>query len=449
MNVKQLISALILVSTISVSAAPKQKSKPIDDTTEFVQIILYGQSLGLGWECKRAITTTPVDGNYMVGNNVIMNYNNDSSILNPLVATRWKSGAEQPVVSCVNAFSEAYRKAVNPDQKFIGMIGGQGGQTIERLSKECTNEGFYTSTFERILDNTLTAIDGKTVSCPAILFMQGEYNSGTNAAKKKGMTPGTNGTLDKDVYKELLLKLKNNMQADIMSKYNQSEKPLFFVYQTSGKYINAKEMPVIMAQIEFANENDDVILMNPHYAMPDYNHGHLSTNGYRWYGEYMAKALTEVLINEKAYATLEPKSFKVKGDKIKIRYEVPVPPLAFDTLTLPMEPNFGFCVYEDDSLMKIANVEIVNATTVEISCDTDLKGKVEIVYAGSTTHGSGNLRDSDTALSMYTYFDDSADSKKESYTPVLLNSSYYGKPYGLQNWSDQFYHVIQAADTDL
>lgn len=445
MNLKQPFLVLILLLSFSANGLGKSKIKQTTDATEFVQIILYGQSLGMGWECKRAITTTPLDGNYMVGNNVIMQYNDGSTVLNPLIATRWKSGAEQPIVSCVNAFSEAYRKEINANQKFIGMTGGQGGQTVERLSKECTNEGFYTSTFEKILDNTLAATEGKTVSCPAILYMQGEYNSSKNGAKGKGLTPGTNGTQDKDEYKAYLLKLKNNMQADIMSKYNQSEKPLFFVYQTSGKYVEIKEMPIVMAQIELAEEHDDVILLNPHYAMPDYNRGHLSTNGYRWFGEYMAKALTDVLINEKPYETLSPKKFSVKGDKIKIKYNTPVPPLLLDTLLTPSQTNYGFCVYKDDELQTISQVEVTNSTTVEISCTEPLKGKIEVVYAGSKTNGSGNLRDSDPTASMYTYYDDSADKKKENYTPVVLNSTIYGKSYGLQNWSDQFYRIIQEA----
>ena len=52
-------------------------------------------------------------------------------------------------------------------------------------------------------------------------------------------------------------------------------------------------MPIVMSQIELAEENSDVVLLNPHYAMPDYDGGHLSTNGYRWYGELMSKSLID------------------------------------------------------------------------------------------------------------------------------------------------------------
>ncbi len=418
------------------------------ENTDYIQVILYGQSLGLGWECPRAITTDAINGNYMVGSNVITLYNDGTTVLNPLVATKWKSGAEQPIVSCVNRFADAYRNALDANKMFIAMTAGEGGQTIERLSKECTNSGFYTSTFIKTLDNTVTAISEKTVSCPAILYMQGEYNATVGGAAGKGMTPGTNGTTSKTVYKQLLLQLKNNMQSDIIAKYGQTEKPLFFIYQTSGKYITSKDMPIVMAQIEFAEENADVVLMNPHYALPDYTGGHLSTNGYRWYGEYMAKSLIDELVLQKKYKTLHSNKFDISGNKITISYDVPVAPLVFDTWTTAMETNYGFALYKDGVAQTISKVEIINNSQVEITCNSALIGTIEIVYAGNTTNGTGNLRDSDGALSKYTYFDDSADSKQATYLPLAQDgSSMYGKRYGLQNWSDMFYQSISVPDT--
>lgn len=418
------------------------------EKTDYVQIILYGQSLGMGWECPRAITTEALAGNYMIGDNVLMKYNNGQAALNPLTATLWSQGGEQPVVSCMNVFSKMYRDNVDATQKFIAMTGGEGGQTIERLSKECTNSGFY-YTFTNILDKTTEALSStqSTVSCPAIIYMQGEYNCNNSSwYGGRGMTPGSDGTINKDVYKALLLKLKNNMQSDIMAKYGQSQKPLFFIYQTSGNYIKDKDMPITMAQLEFANENEDVVLLNPHYAMPDYNGGHLSTNGYRWYGETMGRIIYDELVDNKSYETLHPENFVVADSSVTIDYHVPALPLIFDTWTTPRVSNYGFCVYKNNNPVSIKKVEI-QENKVVIACNDTLLGTIEVVYAGSTTSGSGNLRDSSTKTSMYSYFDDSSDSKKESYTPrtsdgVLL----YNKPYPLENWSVGFYHKTDIAE---
>lgn len=418
-----------------------QFTSMVAQTTDYIQVVLYGQSLGLGWQSPRAITTVALDNNYMTGNNVNTLYSTGNTTLNPLVAAKWKSGGEQPIVSCVNAYSEAYRTKNNTNQKFIAVSAGEGGRTIERLSKECTNNGYYDSTFIESLDNTLAAINGETVSCPAIIYMQGEYNAVANAARDQGLTPGTNGTQDKNEYKALLLTLKNNMQADIMSKYGQTEKPLFFIYQTSGGYVRIKELPIVMAQIEFSEENSDVVLLNPHYAMPDYTNGHLSTNGYRWFGELMSKSLIKELVDSTSAETLKPTNFNIDGKTITIDYNVPVLPMVLDTWTTPMQSNYGFVVYENSSEVVINSVQIINDNQVEITCDTDLVSGVEIVYAGSTVNGSGNLRDSDSTTSMYTYFDDSSDSLQESYTPTTQNGgSIYGESYGLQNWSNMFYY---------
>ncbi|MDR2626485.1 MAG: T9SS type A sorting domain-containing protein [Dysgonamonadaceae bacterium] len=417
------------------------------EAADYLQILVYGQSLSQGWEAPEAITTTPVEGNYMLGNSPLMRYNSGEAVLSPLVATKWDSGGEQPVAGCVNAFSTLYREQVDAHMKFIGMTGGEGGLTIERLSKECTNSGYYESTFIRILDNTLEALrnSNSTVVCPAIIYMQGESNCNNfSYYRDQGMTPGTHGTTDKEEYKGLLLQLKNNMQADIMSKYGQEEKPLFFIYQTSGKYIQMNEMNIAMAQYEFAGENEDVIMLNPHYAMPDYNGGHLSTNGYRWYGEIMGKILYDVLVEKKPYEPLQPQAFSIEDNAITIDYSVPSPPLVLDTWTTPLVSNYGFCVYKNGMYTNIVNkVEVKDDTKLVLTCSSRLTGKIEIIYAGKSTSGSGNLCDSYHFPSMYSYCDDSSASAKESYTSTdREGNKLYGKNYPLQNWSVGFYHKI-------
>jgi hypothetical protein len=414
---------------------------------DYLQVILYGQSLGMGWECPQAITTTALDGNYMLGNSPLMKYNNGQPVLNPLTATQWEQGGEQPVVACVNAFSRLYRENINPSRKFIGMTGGEGGQTIERLSKECTNGGFYASTFTKILDNTVSALsDGQSVTCPAIVFMQGEYNCNNSSwYTGRGMTPGSDGTTNKEEYKKLLLQLKNNMQNDIKTKYGQTQTPLFFIYQTSGNYLKMKEMPIAMAQYEFASENEDVILLNPHYAMPDYNGGHLSTNGYRWYGEMMGNILYDVLLENKNYKPVYPENISITDKSINIDYHVPAPPLVLDSRLNAQAANFGFAVYEDNVSRQIEKVEVSGNNRIVITCNTSLTGKVEVVYAGNTTAGTGNVRDSYNRASLYTYFDDSSQTKKESYTPQDENGNkIYGQTYPMHNWSVGFYHEING-----
>ena len=417
------------------------------ETTDYIQILVYGQSLGMGWQAPRAITTQPNAGNYMLGDSPIMMYNNNQKVLTPLAATQWAKGGEQPIVSCVNVFADLYRKNVNPNTQFIAMTGGQGGRTIELLSKECTNgsQALYQKSFIRILDNTLASLPaGKKVSCPAIIYMQGEHNSGATPQAAGGLLTGTDGTVDKSTYKQLLLQLKNNMQADIMRKYGQSSKPLFFIYQTSGTLIATKEMPVAMAQFEFAQENSDVVMVNPHYASPSYYGVHLSPDGTRMFGEKAGRILYDCLVNGKRYEAVHPTHFSVSGKLLTIEYAVQFPPLVLDTWTANTAKNYGFAVYKDNEAVNIKNVKVVNGNQIVISCSNDLTaGSIEVVYAGSTTRGAGNVCDSYSSPSMYTYSDDTQDSLKERYTPKdKSGDKLYGKNYPLQNWSTGFYQKI-------
>lgn len=412
--------------------------------TDYSQIILYGQSLSMGYEAPEAITTTAVDNCYMVGSSPMIGHGNDGTLaLNPLVAVKWSAGGEEPIVGLTNSFATLYNDNHSISQDFIGTACGQDGRSIERLMKQCTNgTNYYTTEFLKALNSTQTTVTNlnKTVSCPAIFFMQGEYNYVQLTGN--GLTPGTDATNDKDQYKAYLLQLKNDMQADIMSTYGQTKKPLFFIYQVAGNYINRRDMSITMAQIEFAQENDDVFLMNSTYGMPDYGGGHLSTNGYRWYGEMMAKSMYQVFENKKQWNGLELANIQIDKGNIICDFRVPVLPLIFDDWTKESRSQNGFKIFKNDTEVSIVDFIIINNRVV-LKTNSDLTtGTIEITYAGQGVAGSGNLRDSDEFNSMYTYYDDreSSPSKRENYTPKDKNGNYiYGKKYPMYNWANHFY----------
>ena len=319
------------------------------------------------------------------------------------------------------------------------------------MSKECTNgTNYYNTQFITTLTRTKATVDNenKTVGCFAILFMQGEYNYAH--LENGGLSPGTNATDDKDTYKQYLLTLKNNMQADIMAQYGQSKKPLFLLYEVAGSYIKLKNMSINMAQIEFAQENDDVFLLSPTYPVPDYNGGHLSTNGYRWYGEMIAKSLYNIFIKGFAFYSVMPEKFEVIDDKtIRVDFHVPVLPLIFDTYTKETIQDYGFSLFVDDTTTAISSLTIKNNSVI-IKTESSLTSKkIELTYAGQDKSGSGNLRDSDTYHSLYNYYDDreTSPSKRENYTPKDKNGNYiYGKPYPMFNWCGNFYKLIQESN---
>ncbi|MCQ2199551.1 MAG: leucine-rich repeat domain-containing protein [Paludibacteraceae bacterium] len=420
-------------------------------TTDYSHVILYGQSLGMGWQAGTVITTDSIENCYMVGSLPLINHGNDGSLVfNPLVSAPWSSGGEEPIVALTHAFAKQYNNIVDKDQKFVGTNCGEGGRSIEKLSKNCTNgTNFYDVEFMKCLRSASQAAlsEGKTISCSAIVFMQGEYNY--IELSGNGLIPNTNATSSKDEYKAYLLKLKNDMQADIMKEYGQTKKPLFFIYMIGGYYINNRVLSINMAQVEFALENDDVFLLNPTYFTPDYGGGHLSVNGYRWYGESMAKSLSQVFINKEDCMPIVPFCYTVQKNELSIDCYVPAAPLVFDTWTKESVSNYGFVLLADDKEVPLSDIKIEgNKILLKTSINMEECTKLEISYAGYGRNGSGNVRDSDSWQSLYNYWDDSTErgipNGSVNYRAKDENGvSLVGKPYPLQNWLVNFYKRIK------
>ncbi|WP_339612306.1 hypothetical protein [uncultured Pseudoalteromonas sp.] len=413
---------------------------------DYSHIIFYGQSLSMGYEADTALTTESYSDTYMIGDRVWIGYgNNQAEEFNPLVATYQGICGESPAVACINSFKRLFDRHHRRGKavKFITTNCGEAGKSIEQLSKNNTNgTNYYTTTFIKAVERAKRVVDtlGKTISCPAIVYMQGEHNY-TGAGL--GITPGTEATRDKVTYKNYLMSLKNNMQTDIMSTYGQAARPLFYVYQVAGAYINRSDMSINMGLIEFAEENEDVILLNPTYATTDYTGGHLTSNGYRWYGEMIAKSLYKTLVLGQSGNTISVKSVSKKDSTIDIKVTVPVPPLVIDkNTTQPIIAN-GFKVTSDGNEVLINYVEIVAGNMIRLHCSSILNGLVSVAYAGYGREGAGNIRDSDSWISQYNYADETQ-LRKPNHTPVdSEGNNYYDKKYPMFNWLNNFYYEIR------
>lgn len=412
---------------------------------EYTQIILYGQSLGMGWECPEAITVEASKDCFMVGSSPHINHGNDGSfVLQPLKAVKWEKGGEEPVVAMTASLAWKYNILSHKSQKFIASCCGEGGKSIEQLMKQQEREAFsfYKDEFLRCLERTKETCTaaGAEVACPAIVFMQGEYNYAF--LENGGFREGEDATSDKNRYKEYLLQLKNDMQADVMRCYAQSEKPVFFIYQVAGDYVKNREMTINRAQQEFAEENDDVILLSSTYFVPDYDGGHLSTNGYRWYGEQAAKQIYNYFVHGVKDSNVALKNAERKNNMIVLEFKVPDGPLVLDDWTVEHAPDYGFCLYDSEfNKVEIDSVN-VRGTKVKIKAKDLPAGKVILTYAGKGARGTGNLRDSDTASSLYRYYDDreSSPEKREGYTArTKMGNFLYGKMYPLYNWCNHLF----------
>jgi uncharacterized protein YjdB len=374
---------------------------------------------------------------------------------------------ESPIVSVANHLQLKY----GGGKKYIATSCGGAGMKIEELSKE-----YYTTYYKDQFIKTITAAYNLTgnvkgnVHCPALFWMQGEFNYfdlpiALSAAD--GLTNGGTFTGNKARYKSLLLTLKNNMQSDIMTLYGQTDKPLFITYQTGKQYTRGKTMEIGMAQLEASNEEDDIICAGPVYNMPDRG-GHLDPNGSRWYGELLGKVLYKTKVQGQTFKPLQPLQISRTTDPkvIKVKFLVPVLPLVFETNLVPAFTDYGFQVYLNGSTTKVTlSSVVINGDCVDLTSTTNLTGDVEIVYAGvasGSSHGKGNLRDSDpyTATLNYIDLDKKVDNvfvyerdasaislRSPIYEPKSVDgTSIYDKPYPLFNFSVAFYYKLNAAD---
>lgn len=452
--------------------------------------IMNGQSLSTGHQSWPVLSTENVSGNFMLGNQIWMNYGNDlQSVLNPLVGTLSKdfandgdngtrSGgaiAECPLLGVVNHLQLKYG-----GNKILATSVGVSGAAVEELSKECETRNYYAQ-FESMVSRAKTAVSESDykLNCPVIFWMQGEFNYSVKS-EPCGLKKGEYNTTDKREYKSLMLKLKENMQADLVQAYGQSKPPVWITYQTGAQYVR-ENVGIGMAQLEAANENADVIMAGPVYPMTDRG-GHLDANGYRWFGEMLAKVYYKTQVLGEEFLPLQPKKITREdgGKTIRVNFHVPSGPLAFDTQTLPKIKNYGFNVYHQGygsaGRQDIKSITI-DGNDVVMTFDNALTGKVFITYGDplatienqpsgkNSLQGHGNLRDSDPYEGVLKYIDlDAKDSDNEfvyyhkdgeptlrpDYEPTNDQGNViYGKTYPLYNFAVSFYYELRDNVNEL
>ncbi|MFV0467808.1 MAG: T9SS type A sorting domain-containing protein [Dysgonomonas sp.] len=439
---------------------------PILAQTDYQHFIIYGQSLSTGHDSGTGISLQNVPGNFMFGDQVFIDCSNtNTSTLNPLVskpATCAPNVIESPIIGFANHLQA--KGLIN--NKTIATVTGHGGTSIEELSKQSAIDNYYNIYTDALTTGALYVRKNKvTINCPAIFYLQGENNY---VGQGHGLTEGSTATKNKDEYKALLLTLKDNMQNDAQKNYKQSTKPVFYIYQT-GAYMGkvGKELTIGMAQLEASNEYDDIVCMGPLYQMSNYGI-HLDANGYRWYGEMMAKIYYRHSILNEEFKPLQPKAiYRDASDKKKvtIQFLVPKLPLVFDDKILEKEADYGFQLFNNGVKQSIKELIIVE-DCVEIHTYNNIMGEIEIVYAGETTNtrGNGNLRDNDDYQSVFTYVDlDEKDNEgnyiyshlenkalRPTYEPKDENGNIiYGKPYPLYNFCVSFYYKLPKDEDRL
>lgn len=146
------------------------------------------------------------------------------------------------------------------------------------------------------------------------------------------------------------------------------------------------------------------IMAGPRYHLPYISDGiHLTSESYYDQGEYFAKALM-AYYDGAITPPFAPTSIVATSNVVVATFDVPVPPLVFDTTTVASITNKGFS-YIDDSGRTISSVAITGASEVTITLSGAAGTNAYLRYgylleaSGNLAGGVGNLRDSDTYVS--------------------------------------------------
>ena len=420
-------------------------------------VIAYGQSLASGWEGWPALSIVPQHDSLMLGRSVRPRDENRPTWLpvgdaafHPLAATvqERESGAllspaqaaglppratalgETVLEAAVNHW-RGRMLAEDPAgaaHRLLASTCGVGGSTLAALSKGARPELFQRLRDCAALARQTAAGAGQSYGIVALLFLQGEQDT-------RG--PDGNGG-DREAYRATLRRWRDDVMQDVVHGIaGQAEPPALFLYQTGGVYAQ-DDHAVAMAQLDVALSDPGCFMVGPAYPVPDKG-GHLDPNGYRWLGAQFGKVMHRVLTRGEAWKPLHPLAARREGEVVRLRFHVPVPPLAwgkpFRNRVQVAPREGGFSLVDAAGEVPIAAVVLEGPDSVAITMARAPGPELRVRYADRSRHGGlGALHDSDPTRAEETY----------EYDPLTGHDAaanlpeWHGRPLPLANWCVAF-----------
>ena len=298
--------------------------------------------------------------------------------------------------------------------------GGLGMQPIKNLMKGSSP---YIKFLEEITCAYSHAQDkGWKFNVPAICWMQGESDIADY--------PETD-------YKSLFKQMYQDFNTDIKNITHQTNDIRIICYQsnivTKGKKYkpnnyNGTEAQTPEVQMELIKDDTLFWASGPMYPYSFVNESlHPDGISQKRFGSLVAEVILDLLHHEKHFIGVVPIKTEIKNYDVHIHFNVPYPPLCFDTISVKKISNYGFNIIRKDNVDIISNVEM-DGDTVIIKCNESPIG-CKIRYAvngeywknGWNIGPRGNLRDSQGATK---------------------NVEIMGKTYALHNWCFQFDYLL-------
>lgn len=376
------------------------------DKSDLMHVFSYGQSLSRGTTSLPVFSTTQPYNNVMLASGIKVRSDSssyDPSGFIPLVEQAQGTEGETPTAATVNHFVDI-RDAKGDNTNywhFIGSATGAGGKTVSQLSK---GSSYYQSTLDHTQDSyDLAVAQNKTYSVFGITWTQGESDYSSKTTKEAYKT----GTAT--LYQDLLTDLKAITQ--------QTHDFSFISYQVAAHRrhsANTAEpipMPIALAQLEMAEENEYYVLATPIYHLQTGSDDlHLTTAGSYMLGRYYAKALEYTKYHTDKWQPLKPINFKQQGNLLSIKFNKSG--LEIDTALVSETHNLGFDIWVNNAVVDIiTSVKVTDTNKVSIVTSQAIPSGAILSYgrgrdgdpklANPTQGPRGNVRDSEGYLDNY------------------------------------------------
>ena len=153
--------------------------------------------------------------------------------------------------------------------------------------------------------------------------------------------------------------------------------------------------------MELIREDSLIWAMGPTYPYDFVREAlHIDAVGQKRIGNLAAKSALGILRNDKRFKGLVPMKTIVNDNQIAIVFNVPTPPLCFDTIQVNKADHYGFNVIRKDNTDIITDVTLQNDTILITCKESPIGCKIRYGVNGDYTKGGrlhgprGNLRDS-------------------------------------------------------
>jgi hypothetical protein len=244
-----------------------------------------------------------------------------------------------------------------------------------------------------------------------------------------------------------LRRLKAEFGADLAAAAGPpGSRPAWFCFVPGETYTrDDADLGVAEAFLQWAEEDDEVVLAGPQYQVTD--NTHLDWNGQRWSGCKLGEVMHRCLALGERWRPLSPIRLAWRGRDILAAFHVPAPPLGFAPVwsgTGYRRLDFadrGFRVLAGDHAVPIEAVTVAAPRVLHIRLAAAPKLPPVLQYAPMAGHrGHGNVCDGGDTPAIAAYEFDPASMPPAADIPELV-----GRPYDMRNWCVPFHRRTEPA----